>query len=54
MLVEYKLKNDAFTYVFEANLIYEDVNSIYLSSGEAINTLAKKELEHIEVKGDAI
>lgn len=52
MLVEYKLKNDTFTYVFEANLIYEDVNSIYLSSEQAIITLVKKELEYIEVKGE--
>lgn len=52
MLVEYKLKNNAFSYVFEANLIYEDCNNICLSNPEVITQLSKKDLDYITIKGE--
>lgn len=51
MQAEYKLKTDYMTYTVDANLIYEDDNSIYLSGSNTITQLFKHDLEYITIKG---
>lgn len=52
MLVSYKLKTESTSNFTQANLIYEDVENIYLSSENTVTKVAKNNLEEIKIIGE--